>query len=317
MKVKKAVPAFVFFGLTTMLLLVGYANATMSRPQWHDYSGNHCLSFDGIDDYVSCSSLAYRANALTIELWVKPNYTIQTGSNTSYGHMLGAIISSTATWVGQDNGQGGWALYFDYSDGHLYFKYRQAPTYYVGVVVTIGTNRDLWNSSSWYHITITYSSDTGLAFYVNKTIDKTTPSDGRRIQYDTSELDMGGYSNSGYMFKGLIDEVRLWNVSRTYSEISDCWDRVLNDTECNSPSLVGYWRFDEGVGMESEDFSLQGNNASLGLEPYDPAWVIIPEFPSFLILPLFMIATLLAITLYRRKRVGIHREDGSASLSSS
>jgi hypothetical protein len=29
---------------------------------------------------------------------------------------------------------------------------------------------------------------------------------------------------------------------------------------------------------------------------------IIPEFPSFLVLPLFMIATLLAVIVYRRKR---------------
>ena len=29
--------------------------------------------------------------------------------------------------------------------------------------------------------------------------------------------------------------------------------------------------------------------------------IIIPEFPSFLILPLFMIATLLAVIVYRRK----------------
>ena len=28
---------------------------------------------------------------------------------------------------------------------------------------------------------------------------------------------------------------------------------------------------------------------------------VIPEFPSFLILPLFMIATLLAVVVYRRK----------------
>jgi len=294
-KLKKAVPAFVFFGLTTMLLLVGYVDAT----SWQDYSGNHCLSFDGIDDYVSCSSQAYRAEALTIELWVKPNYTIQTGSNTSYGHMLGAIISSTATWVGLESGQGGWALYFDYSDGHLYFKYRKA-SYYIEII-TVGTNRDVWYSTSWYNIIVTYSGGSGLTFYVNKTIDKTTPPDWLQIQYDTSKLEVGGYSNSGYMFQGLIDEVRLWNVSRTYSEISDCWNRVLNDTECNSPRLVGYWRFDEGVGMESEDFSLQGNNASLGLAPYDPAWVIIPEFPSFLILPLFMMATLLAVMAYKRK----------------
>ena len=32
------------------------------------------------------------------------------------------------------------------------------------------------------------------------------------------------------------------------------------------------------------------------------ATTIIPEFPSFLVLPLFMIATLLAVIVYRRKR---------------
>lgn len=47
-----------------MSLFVGYANAT----SWQDYSGNYCLSFDGTDDYVSCSSIVYRAYAFTIEL---------------------------------------------------------------------------------------------------------------------------------------------------------------------------------------------------------------------------------------------------------
>ena len=32
---------------------------------------------------------------------------------------------------------------------------------------------------------------------------------------------------------------------------------------------------------------------------------VIPEFPSFLILLLFMITTLLAVTAYRKKHVGI------------
>jgi hypothetical protein len=58
--------------------------------------------------------------------------------------------------------------------------------------------------------------------------------------------------------------------------------------------------------MESKDFSLQGDNALLGIAPYNPTWVdhgapIIPEFPSFLTLPLFMIATLLTVIVCRRR----------------
>jgi hypothetical protein len=31
---------------------------------------------------------------------------------------------------------------------------------------------------------------------------------------------------------------------------------------------------------------------------------VIPEFPSFLILPIFMMATLLAVIVYKKKRIG-------------
>jgi hypothetical protein len=299
MKVKKAVPAFVFFGLTTMLLFVGYANAT----SWQYYSGNYCLSFDGIDDYVSCSSSVYQIGELTTELWIAPNYTIEKGSDSSYGHPCGVLMSYTATWATQ----GGWALYFNFSDGRLYFTYRWAGPSQGHNTKTVYTNRASWDSGSWYHVAVTYSPTTfSLAFYVNKTEDRTyTWTNQQWVLYENASLKIGGDLAYGYMFRGLIDEVRLWSVSRTQSEIIGDWNRVLNPTECASPELVGYWRFDEGVGMESEDFSLQGNNAPLGLAPYDPAWVAIPEFPSFLILPLFMFATLLAVIVYRKKHAKI------------
>jgi hypothetical protein len=299
----KTVLTLIFIGLIT-LTLIGPANAIGEL----DYLGNNSLRYDGIDDYVSCSSSAYRSEALTIELWIRPNYTIEAGSNANYGHTLGAIICNTATWVGSDTNQGGWALYFNFSDGHLNFRYRGYHPYYNSGPVTVETNRAVWYSNSWYHIAVTFSSGSGLAFYVNKVVDKTTPPDIWAMSHDTSELQLGGYSNSGYMFNGLIDEVQLWNVSRTSTEISNSWDRILNETECSNPNLVSYWRFDEGTGTESKDFSVQNNNANLASAPYDPSWndfgaPIIVEFPSFLILPIFMIVALLAIIAFRRKRV--------------
>ena len=45
-----------------------------------------------------------------------------------------------------------------------------------------------------------------------------------------------------------------------------------------------------------------GNNATLdGTQPYS-VYKVVPEFPSFLVLPLFMIAALLAVIVYKRKR---------------
>jgi len=44
-------------------------------------------------------------------------------------------------------------------------------------------------------------------------------------------------------------------------------------------------------------------DVTLESENTDTDYVVVPEFPSFLILPIFMIATLLAVIVYRRKRI--------------
>jgi len=301
-RLKGASLGFVTFALTTMLLLVGQVSATSGQY----YPGNCCLSFDGIDDYASRSSSIYQAQEPTIELWLAPKYTIENGSDSSYEHTYGAIISYSETWASE----GGWALYFNFSDGRLCFTYRWCGPYQGCNTKTFYTNRAVWNSSFWYHVAVTYSpTKYSLAFYVNKTNDRTyTWTNEQGLNYESASLKIGGDLTQGYMFQGLIDEVRLWNVSRTQSEISGSWDRVLNLTECHNPELIGYWRFDEGAGLESQDFSLQGNNVILGLTPFNPTWFdpgapIIPEFSSFLILPLFMTATLLAVIVCRRKSI--------------
>ena len=110
-----------------------------------------------------------------------------------------------------------------------------------------------------------------------------------------------------HAFGGLIDEVRIWNASRSQTQIQNCWNRTLNDTECNMTELIGYWRFDEGIGTSVQDYSSLDNDFTLGSSPYTPTWLceeaapIIPEFPSLLILPLLIVSTLLAVIVYRRK----------------
>jgi len=61
---------------------------------------------------------------------------------------------------------------------------------------------------------------------------------------------------------------------------------------------VGMW-----VRFKIVAYDFAGNNATLdGTEPYC-VYQVIPEFPSFLVLPLFMVTTLLAVIIYRKKRL--------------
>ena len=56
---------------------------------------------------------------------------------------------------------------------------------------------------------------------------------------------------------GQIDEVRIWNIARTQSEIQATIKTTLQGDE---PGLVGYWNFDDGT---ANDLSLNGNHGIL------------------------------------------------------
>lgn len=76
-------------------------------------------------------------------------------------------------------------------------------------------------------------------------------------------------------YEGILDEVRVWNVVRSQSEIIQAMDRYVEPT---SPGLVGYWRFDEGTGDVAYDATAYGNHGRLGTavgpDRNDPPWTV-------------------------------------------
>ena len=99
-------------------------------------------------------------------------------------------------------------------------------------------------------------------------------------------------------------QTTIYCAEATDNVVTD-YQRPLTETGIERPIILidetDYARLyeTEGIYIIYEDYSLGGNAGEL--------WLIrsprgmIPEFPSFLILPLFMIATLLAVIVYRRK----------------
>ncbi len=61
-------------------------------------------------------------------------------------------------------------------------------------------------------------------------------------------------------FKGLIDEVRVWNRARSGSEIKETMNHRLIGDELG---LAGYWRFDEAAGTKVKDLTSNGNHGTL------------------------------------------------------
>ena len=86
---------------------------------------------------------------------------------------------------------------------------------------------------------------------------------------------------TGARFDGVIDEVRLWTVARSEAQIQACMGQELSFTVKGNcymdPSVLkGYWRFNEGEGALSTDFS--GSWGTGGFEspptiPWSDGWV--------------------------------------------
>lgn len=68
---------------------------------------------------------------------------------------------------------------------------------------------------------------------------------------------------------GMIDEVRVWNVPRTDSEILQNFEKQLSGDE---PGLAGYWKFEEN-GNDSSPFgnhlTPNGNPEYLDEPPFE------------------------------------------------
>ncbi|MFV8570620.1 DUF4347 domain-containing protein, partial [Marinobacter sp. SBS5] len=203
------------------------------------------LSFDGVDDYVVVphSASLEMTNNLTMEVWINHDGAgtgtqiivgkegeYEIGITADTGEIKWAIADTTPTW--------GWVE--------------------TGYFVEPG---------EWAHIAVTYDGISGeIITYVNGVqvgdAFSRPPGEIGDVYATFDELRIGGRENAtDQRFSGLIDEVRIWDTTRTETEIQQNMDGLLVGDEAG---LVGNWRFDEGVGTTVSDRSTFGNHGTLG-----------------------------------------------------
>lgn len=216
------------------------------------------LQFDGIADQVMMSSPpAFDVNAgdFTIEAFIRDE------SNVTSGFSEEAILSNEST---NPNSPGCrvsilWgALSISINGNGTSFQY----------------NGDL-RDGQCHHVAIVRSNGTVLGYIDGEPATSYYLPDSLHSFFPLRLGAWGGISGpfAGF-FKGMIKEVRLWNSARTWAEISNNKMSVLN--LALSPSLVGYWRCNEGSGTTVNDYSNGWNNGTLGewtTPGSEPAWV--------------------------------------------
>lgn len=139
----------------------------------------------------------------------------------------------------------------------------------------------------WYHVACTYDYETRV---VRVYVDGKIQSEGKELGTATGGINLAqralgeeeayqffiGKSYNDYRpLQGKIAEARVWNVARTPEQIWDNMYRIENPQD--DPTLIGYWKFNEGKGNTIKDYSRYGNN---GVAQYDLVWpdgIEIPE----------------------------------------
>ena len=179
------------------------------------------IELDGIDDWVNIPNYTL-ANDFTIESWVK----------------LAPDIDNNDALFGQE----GRGLDINFYQG-------KARLYADNDKITANT---ALAPGIWGHIAITRSGS-HLTLYVNGMKDAEGSWDGALT------LRSIGQGNQGFL-KGMLDEIRVWNIARTEAEIKKNFSTSINP---NSEGLIGYWTFDN-VGQVIADASKYTNHGLLG-----------------------------------------------------
>jgi len=233
------------------LLIVAIAS-TVNYAIGQNTPPGAALSFDGINDYVRVAGGGGLNNLQsgTIEMWVKwhgnnqdgadgslPNYgpVLSRQSNDEFSNQIISLNSAnpgTAKIV--------WKPYNAYSNA-----------------ITGNTSPD----NGWNHIAIVYSSG-DHKLYLNGVLDGSSTETGVMGNNSSVALGIGGWIGEGVRYGNAdIDEVRIWNVMKTESEIQASMNCEL---PAGTPGLLANYHFNQGIeGVDNTGettlFDLSGN----------------------------------------------------------
>jgi len=227
-----------------------FVNTIVLENEIHAIGEESAIYFDGENSYLNCaaSPSINLSGEFAIEAWIRPF-----DSGTHSGVKMGDIFDKSKI-----------AVYFieshpSYNNNSIYLKMIHED----GTTSRILSPENSVKFELWQHLAVTFNADSVVKIYldgIEQVLDiKTQPTSSLEDNSD-NDLIIGSSSNHSYTFNGIIDEVRLWNRSRSTEEILSNWNRYLNN---NVPDLIGYWKLNEGSGESTKDETSNANNGVL------------------------------------------------------
>jgi hypothetical protein len=219
------------------------AQGVVQSTSYHGLSGGgNAMSFDGKDDFVEMTdSTSLRPTSISVSAWINlsspsTNQTIvtKTYSDTRHSYDLRTY------------------------NGNIEFQILQAD----GNTESVA-QKTAPSFGSWYHVVGTYDGTT-VRIYVDG-VAGTPTSITTTIPYAarTAQIGASYYNGLVALFKGTIDDVRIYNRALTAEEV-----RYLYNN--NGP--IAHWKLDENAGTTAYDSAGSNDGTLTNMEAAD--WVV-------------------------------------------
>jgi hypothetical protein len=247
----------------------------------------NALVFDGSGDYVDLGNQTeyhFGTNSFTITAWI--NHNVVSGA----AKVIFSDGTPTSGWA--------WQTYSDsFSLWHNSVNKITTPSPFLGGVKMDETNK-------WYHLAVVRdASSLSYRAYIDGYLVNTTTEATLADYNSASSSRIGATSSSTNVFRGLIDEVKVYNSALSTDQIITEYNRGQSQTlgslgttstgESSNAAVVAYcppgqstacvgplgeWKFDENTGSTANDSSGNGNtgtltdsnNGSMGSNVWEP-----------------------------------------------
>ena len=195
------------------------------------------VSFDGTNDYINITTYVNMSptDAVTMEAWIRGD--MPSGNGFIYDRIevndgFGLVVTNTGNLRLTINGG-----------------------------LQLATTSAIVTDGLWHHVAGTYDRNAGMMYVYIDGVVQDSAVYASLITYSPEPRNsIGGPGPGSVYFNGEIDEVRIWNLARTSSEISSYKDSCLQGDETG---LIAYWKLEEGSGTLAADLTLNGNNGTL------------------------------------------------------
>ncbi|KPA09145.1 hypothetical protein MHK_010652, partial [Candidatus Magnetomorum sp. HK-1] len=122
----------------------------------------------------------------------------------------------------------------------------------------IYTDNGVVEFDKWQHIAISGTSGSTATIYLNGEAQSASGTFTLSTN-PTKDLFIGSMNNY-FHFNGQMDEVRIWNIERSQSQIQDNMCKKLNG---NETGIVAYYRMDHSTGLTLTDLTGNGHDGAL------------------------------------------------------